>query len=293
MRYIHSILYIIIGTLILSACTDIEGNGEVISETRDVTGFKAIDVDVPADVYFAIGDAYQFQIDGESNIIPEIDCSIKNDVLTIEFKDNINFNYKPQSPLKIMITAPQLTKLTVSGSTHFYINTAIREGTFTCKTSGAASVHILTSLLIDKGQFTHSGASNLYIEDLRTNEIKMKTSGAATVSLLTLNANESTIHQSGVSKVEILSGNTQDLSIDLSGSTLFLSKLFLSKNANVSASGAASATVCVSEKLSVDASGAATIAYMGEPNTDIKTSGAATVKNKPLFEAAFLNTTDK
>ena len=107
---------------------------------------------------------------------------------------------------------------------------------------------------------------------------RIEASGASKVFLSNLKNSGLVIDTSGASKIE-LSGETGDLTVDVSGASHINAAELKSVNATVDASGASRVNVNVSGELKSEASGASSINYSGTPTNVIKnTSGASSVR---------------
>lgn len=272
------LLLSVLSILSLSACNEIIGNGTVITETKNVTGFKKLNIKVPAEIRFTISDAYSVSIKGESNIISDIETTVTNDELGLEFKDKVNFRYVPTETIIIHISAPQLDKIRLSGAANFLALSEIKGGTFACKASGASKADLL-SLLVDKAEFDLSGASMVNVEKLNSNSVHIETSGASEALIHHATIQYLSSSSSGASQISIRSGTALKQTIALSGSSSYDGKNLFSKSGDVDASGASDATVHCEEELTVSASGASDIQYYGHPNTQLHSSGGSEIRH--------------
>ncbi|MEP6848807.1 MAG: head GIN domain-containing protein [Acidobacteriota bacterium] len=110
----------------------------------------------------------------------------------------------------------------------------------------------------------------------------VEASGAANISVKDLNSNELGLNSSGASKVS-LQGSVNNLIVDVSGASNIDAGDLTAKTARVDASGACSVSVNVSNHLDVDASGASKVFYSGtvESENIVKSaSGASRVVRK-------------
>jgi hypothetical protein len=125
--------------------------------------------------------------------------------------------------------------------------------------SGASTVTI--------GYF--SGTGNMDIED----------SGASRVTM-DLTATKVSMDLSGASSLT-LNGKCGVLNGEVSGASSFKGKDFLTKEVNIDASGASSASIVASDKIQAEASGASSVRYSGSvKNIHSSTSGASSVKRQ-------------
>ena len=109
---------------------------------------------------------------------------------------------------------------------------------------------------------------------------RLEASGATKVFISNLKNSKIEVDTSGASKIE-LSGETGQLIVDVSGASHINATDLKAVDAVVDASGASRVNVNVSGELNSEASGASNINYTGDPTNVIKrTSGASSVSRK-------------
>lgn len=98
----------------LSACEGVSGSGNVIKETREVGPFSALEVSGSMDVYVSQGNSTTVTLEGEDNILPEIELVTEGDKLEIRFKRNMNI--RTHRDVKVFLSAKTLEGVELSGS---------------------------------------------------------------------------------------------------------------------------------------------------------------------------------
>lgn len=91
-----------------------KGSGNVITSTRTLTGFQGVELEVPADVKLVQGSTESVVLETDDNIAPLIETVVEQGQLLVRMAkrgDNIQ-----TKTLRITITAPSFTALSVSGS---------------------------------------------------------------------------------------------------------------------------------------------------------------------------------
>lgn len=128
---------------------------------------------------------------------------------------------------------------------------------------------------LESGEFT--GACKVDLQGF-TNEEEMRLlfSGAAKGFAEGLRTDKLRIELSGASDCRI-TGQSDYLKVDASGASHLKALEFLSRHADIEASGASSASVQVQKSLKVDASGASHVKYKGSPIINKDLSGAASL----------------
>lgn len=111
--YAGAVLFIV---LAVSAC-DVNlfgerGSGNVITETRDVSAFRAISVLGSGNVVVDVNGTESLTIEAEDNVMPLLTTEVRNGLLELGVQSNIS----PTSTITYTISAAHLDGLSVSGS---------------------------------------------------------------------------------------------------------------------------------------------------------------------------------
>jgi Putative auto-transporter adhesin, head GIN domain len=108
--------------LIFQACSYIDsgngggvrGEGNIITESRQVSGFKGVELAASGDVLIEKGSAFKVTVETQKNIAEILVTEVEGNVLKIYFKNNWgNVHY---DKLIVHIEMPELEKLDLSGS---------------------------------------------------------------------------------------------------------------------------------------------------------------------------------
>jgi hypothetical protein len=91
----------------------ISGNGNVVKETRDVTGFTGVHVSSGIDVYLSEGDQYEVVVEADENLIEVIETDLKGDMLVVG-TDQVNI--RRAEAKRVHVTLPHLKELKISSA---------------------------------------------------------------------------------------------------------------------------------------------------------------------------------
>lgn len=164
--------------------------------------------------------------------------------------DSISLTVKAEvNELDNVLTKVENGTLIVSNKGHFTkpVNVSVKNNhLFRIQSSGASTFKTTNSLKEDSIVLGVSGAANI---DITVQTLKLKSI------------------QSGASQLS-LAGTTDKFLAELSGASTLKAYNLVSKNTDITATGASSSKIFVSEKLKANASGASTIKVRGEA-TDI------------------------
>ncbi|MFZ1288623.1 MAG: head GIN domain-containing protein [Melioribacteraceae bacterium] len=206
---IKNILFVILVIMTFISCKigGIKGNGDEISENREVDSFQMIDVSGNFDVLVEGGQSQDLAIYAESNLIEFIKTKVKNNILYIYSKENL----RPTQKLLIQISVPKLLAINCSGANNVHAKD-INSDKFEIDLSGAGTVEIdgMTNFL----SVELSGAADLMAKDFITENIKIDVSGAANAEVYASESIDADI--SGAGNIELY-GDAKNVNTDISG----------------------------------------------------------------------------
>lgn len=93
---------------------DIDGNGNMKKETRNISDFKGVELDAPFNVLLVQGSSFSVEIEADENLIQYIDIQKVDDNLEISEKDGYELNSK--KGITIRIQMPAVYEIIVGGS---------------------------------------------------------------------------------------------------------------------------------------------------------------------------------
>lgn len=192
-RYLVGLLFLV-EILILAACNPIiKGSGDVISETRQVSGFDRITLSGSGDVIVTQGMGESLTIETDDNVMQYVKAEVDGGTLNLGFEEGINI-ISP-SRLVFYVGVDDLTGLRITGS-------------------GGIEAETIETDRLEAGI---SGSGNVWITDLTANAIRVNISGSGEIDLAgEVVAQDVNISGSG----EYLTGDicSETVSVNISGS---------------------------------------------------------------------------
>ncbi len=173
-----------------SACFGEKGSGNVQSEKRNVSDFKAVDVSGAFVVEITAQKDYSVEVEADDNLLQFIKTESNGETLKIETEGRISTS----NTMKIRISAPDIENLHISGASKISIVNLDNE-----------------SLNIDS-----SGASKISCEG-KTIDLTVNMSGASKFDGEKLSAEKVSVDASGASRASV--SVKTDLKADLSGAS--------------------------------------------------------------------------
>ena len=118
MRRLFTIVLVSMVSLFgITACNspfNVNGSGNVISETRQVSGFSSIDLRGFGDVTIQQGDTESLLIEGDDNIVPLLTSTVRDGQLILDTKNTIQIGNVTK--LRFNVTVKELDGINMSGA---------------------------------------------------------------------------------------------------------------------------------------------------------------------------------
>lgn len=199
MRNFFSLILVLSMVFIYSACRTVNGNRNVVTETRNIGTFSAIKLSGFANVHLTQGKGEDLKISGESNIISLIRTNVEGDELIISSKNNIHYN--THEPINIYVSAENIERISVSGAGDLYGENkwSLNEG-IELKSSGAGKIK--AELNAPEVEVDVSGAGDIILNG-ETKDIDISVSGAGKVKAENLKAENAKVEVSGAGNANV------------------------------------------------------------------------------------------
>lgn len=91
----------------------ISGNGNVVDETRDISGFKGVHVSSGIDVYLSQGSNFEVTVEADENLQDVILTEVEGNNLVVKTE---RVNIRSAKSKKVHVTLPELTSLKISSA---------------------------------------------------------------------------------------------------------------------------------------------------------------------------------
>jgi len=246
------VLFLMMTGLLFTGCYkawhNVEGNYDVVTETRYYSGFNRVFNEGNFDVYIIQDGSDEVIIEAESNLIPLIRTKIEGSALVVDTKDNLRNNY----PMKIYVHTDEIEEVRLSGSGLIHAENII---TGTIETELSGSGDIFFSGTASDAEISISGSGSIE-SGLTCDDLKVDISGSGDIELYGT-ANNGDFRISGSGSIRAYELILQDCYADISGS--------------------GSIYLTVENYLNVKISGSGDVYYMGNPSLDVNISGSGSI----------------
>lgn len=207
MKKLKEFSKIVVGLLILSVVLSgcyvngnwncIRGNGKVITETRDITGFHSVSYRSSGLMVLRQGDKDEVKIEAEENIIPLISTRNINGVLVIDRHDCSNRSRQVQ----VYVTMKEFQGIEIEGSADVIGETTMVGKDVELETNGSGDIDLsleaekLEISIYGSGDMKLSGSAGATDIAIRgSGDIEAKKLATKKVSISIMGSGDATIH---------------------------------------------------------------------------------------------------
>jgi hypothetical protein len=183
----------------------------------------------------------------------------------------------------LRITQGDEEKLVITGDDNVLplITTEVRDGLLTIGSKSTLSIPMITQLrydltVRDLNGLRLSGAGNVEMDGLTTDDLDVAISGAGNITIRNLAADRVSAHLSGLGNLA-LDGKADRQAVTLTGAGNYNGGKLETGSASVVLSGLGSAIVWATENLAATISGAGGVEYYGDPELNTQVSGLGSV----------------
>lgn len=218
MRKSILILVAALSALGIQSCHKIDGNGPIVSESRNISGFNAINAGIDGTIYYTQGPSYNVEIHAQKNIIDILETRVSNG----ELKIDIDYHriLGRHDPVEIYITSPDITSLALSGSGDIKATNAISTGNMDLKISGSGTI----TLPAIQASYLHakiSGSGDMFVNGGTVDREKLEISGSGNADMLNVEGRAGETHTSGSGTAKVNLSETLDVHISGSGDVFY------------------------------------------------------------------------
>jgi hypothetical protein len=242
--------------LAASGCTDVRGNGVIVTEVREVPTFDAIGNSLPinVDVEVVPGAAPSLTLRCDENVLPHIVTALDGTMLRFQAADFVSLT--PTSCFATVRTA-RLVEVAGSASGMVVVHGELPE-LRALRSSGSGGIDVLDSITSPQLAIAQSGSGNVVVAGYEGDALDIDTSGSGGVEVNGGRATEAEIESSG-------SGGAAALDV-------------VTEHAVVRSSSSGGIAITATQSIDVALSSSGSVIVGGSPpDRDIRVSGSGRV----------------
>lgn len=186
------------------------GSGHVISESRTVPGFTAVELQGSADVKVVPGGTQSVIVEADDNIVPLIETTVRDGTLVISNKPNTNIT--TPNGVRVTVTMNNPTHIALSGSGSMTVS-GVSGPDLAVDLAGSGEVTVNGTA--DSVTINLPGSGNVHCDSLKAKSAKVTLMGSGTVAVYASQSLDASILGSGTIRY---SGNPAQVTKHISGS---------------------------------------------------------------------------
>ena len=113
MRTAARALSVLVLAVLIGGCAQVEGSGNVVSESRDVSGITALEFGEDGDLLVEQTGTESLTITADDNLLPYLKSEVRGGRLIIGNRDGINL--RPSTTIVVKLTVRNLNAISLSG----------------------------------------------------------------------------------------------------------------------------------------------------------------------------------
>ncbi len=174
----------------------VKGNGNLVTEKRNVENFEAISLEGSFDVKLVSGNVGEISVAAEENLLPYIETYVRRNNLILKFKDNTNI--RTTEDITIVVPFDSLEAISLGGSGNIESFKAITSNAVAISIGGSGNIkamidarEISTAIggsgnIILKGKTETldcaiAGSGNIKAYDLETDNVNASIAGSGDI----------------------------------------------------------------------------------------------------------------
>jgi len=199
--------------LVVFNCTScincVEPQGEIITENVKLDNFSKVSVSIPANIKIVTGDSARISISSYESYIAAINTTVRRNRLKLDG----NICNATNDEVTIILTLPELSEISISGSANAFSETPVRTDDLTLEISGSGNISLNVFANTIRNEI--SGSGDIIINGT-CQKLKVDIAGSGKFKGLGLNSYEAKVSIAGSGNASIVALNK--LNADVAGS---------------------------------------------------------------------------
>lgn len=200
--------------LTAASCKKIVGEGDLQTETRNITDFAGVSSSIGGKVFYKIDPVYKVEITAQRNILDVIQATRMNGHLLLKVKEGVRI--KSNEEIIVSISAPSADYFHLSGTGDLMATGNISATDLDISISGTGNLTLSAVSVANKIKAVISGSGNIIVlaGSAKSEDLRISGSGNLSLEGVTAENAKTTISGSGDIKVNV----SQSLDARISGS---------------------------------------------------------------------------
>ena len=217
-----------------NAITGERGSGNIVEETRPISGVTGVDLATIGNVIIEIGEKESLRIEAEDNLMKFFETNVRGDSLKISTNPS-TVNLRPTKPVYFFLTVKELEQVIISGSGDIQVPD-LKSGRFNVDIGGSGDIS-MGDLEADRFDIDIGGSGDVSAGRVNIPSFRVKINGSGDITLMDLKAEDLSLNINGSGNLRIDNGKVGEQDIDINGSGNFQAGDLASKVTNIRIGG--------------------------------------------------------
>lgn len=250
------------------------GSGNVVEESRLISGVTGVDLATIGSVIIEIGDKESLRIEAEDNLMKYFETSIRAGTLKIS-TDPSSINLRPTKPVYFFLTVKNLDQASISGSGDIQVPD-LKSSQFNASIGGSGDIN-MGNLDGEQLEIDIGGSGDVSTDRVKVTSMQVNINGSGDITLAELVGDELSLNVNGSGSLRINDGNVNTEYIDVNGSGNLQAEDLSSKVSKIRIGGSGNINIWVVDTLDARISGSGNIRYYGRPAVSSSGNGSGDI----------------
>ncbi len=233
---------------------EIRGSGNVIEESREVSGITGVELATIGTLHIETGETESLLVEAEDNLLEHIQTGVRGGTLEIGTPNDVNL--RTTQPVNYYLTVTGLDTIRISSS-----------GDIEAPDLEAERFSVIIS-----------SSGDLQMRDLEADILSVDINSSGDMIMGTLHANTLDVDINSSGHLNIAGGQVETQNVIISSSGDYDARDLESDEAEVRISSNGSATIRVNDHLKANLSSSGDLYYIGSPTVDVRTTSSGDVE---------------
>jgi len=197
---------------------EVIGDGPVISETRYVTEFNAIDLQMNGNVFYTNDPGSKIEITAKESIHPILETTVVGNRLIIRYKNGKT--YDADESIHITVSGHAVNRFELNSSGSIYSMDAIHQPSIAIRSNGSGNIQLLY-VATDNIDAESNVSGRIVVSGGETIQGKLKTDASGKIDISAVAARRINARVIGSGDIKVKVSDQLDARIDGSGSIYF------------------------------------------------------------------------
>ena len=202
-----------------SSCKKVVGEGDLQTETRNITDFSGVSASIGGKIYYKIDPVYKVEITAQRNILDVIQATKTSGYLLLKVKEGVRI--KSNEEITVNISAPTADYLHLSGTGDLAVIGNINAVNLDMAISGTGNITVQSVSVTDKINANISGTGDITVQSGVAKNEDLRISGSGKLFIDGVAAEKATTTISGSGDMQVNLSQALDATISGSGSVYY------------------------------------------------------------------------